>query len=221
MKKICVVLLILICPFMFFACQSKSGLKDNISEITKVYFQGKDNNNENIKASISVGQRENPYIIDGFHSENCDFSLFVVNFNKVLDKDEIQAKVVINGEEKPLIMFYNPVNGAYMADLGYSIGEDDEVELIYNDYSIIFQNISNNFEVNYEDALTIATQTLSKQIEEITDTGNFLGECYLKILTKQDGNFDKLFWFFNIVTQKGDDYGVVISVDDGNTILTN
>lgn len=221
MKKLGLFAIILICPLLFFGCQGKSELKDNISEITKIYYQGIDKNNENVKSSISIGQRENPYIIDGIHQSNCDFSLFVVNFNLVFDNDELQVKIIINDQENTLTMYYNPVNGSYMADLGYALKEDDNISLSYQDYKIDYSNISKDFEVDYNKAIDIASQTLSKDIKEIINSSNFPGECYLKILTRQDGNFDKLFWYFNIVTQDGNDYEVVISVEDGNDVITN
>ncbi|MCB2572951.1 hypothetical protein KQ718_17325, partial [Listeria monocytogenes] len=81
-------------------------LEDNMSEITKIYYQGNDLSNE-VVASISVGQREIDYSIDGIHEDVCDFSLVVVNFNKIFDEDTIKVMLLINEKTMEFEMYYN------------------------------------------------------------------------------------------------------------------
>ena len=205
--------------FLFTGC---SGLSINncISEITFTYFKGQDSSSSNVYASISVGEREEPYKMDGKHRKNVDFALI----NLILDdvsQNEVMATIDIDGTASEVVLEFNPRTSSYMADLGYAISGDSVVNLKVDNYSIDFSNISKDFKVDYNKAIDIASQTLSKDIEEIINSSNFPGECYLKILTRQDGNFDKLFWYFNIVTQDGNDYEVVISVEDGKDVITN
>ena len=48
MKKLLIFLLIFCCSFMFFGCQKKDDIENNMSEITKVYFSGETNNGESM-----------------------------------------------------------------------------------------------------------------------------------------------------------------------------
>lgn len=218
MKKLFLFSLVLICPLMLVGCGGTNELEDNISEITKVYYQGSDQSGE-VNASISVGQREEPYIIDGVHEPLCDFSLFVINFNQQLEDEEITAQLSINGEIQEFVMYLNPVNHQYMADLGYALGENDEIIVTYQDYTITFNNVSDNFTVSWAQALEIAKESLGERLDDFYESDNFKGECYLKILTEQNDNFDDLFWYFSIVGQNNEVVNVVIDVNSCEVLV--
>lgn len=218
MKKLFVFLLVLICPLMLMGCSENNKFEDKISEITKIYYQGSDEN-KNVNASISVGQREEPYIIDGIHESLCDFSLFVVNFNHQLEDEEITTELNINGVKQDFVMYLNPVNHQYMADLGYAIGDNDEVSLTYQNYVVTFNNVSDNFAIDWEQALKIAKDSLGEKLDEFYQGENFDGECYLKILTEQNDRFDDLFWYFSVVGQDNKVANVVIDVYSGDVLI--
>ena len=93
--------------------------------------------------------------------------------------------------------------------------------MIYNDYNITFTNITKDFKVDYKKAIEVASEKLKAEIEPLWNNGNFMGECYLEILTLQEGNFDQLFWYFRVVTQDNQTYKIVISTADENETLTD
>ena len=221
MKKFSLLLIILLCPIVLFGCTlGSSKIVDYMSELTKVYFKGTDVNHPNIRASISVGTRETPYKIDGIHQKTCDFSLISINFNEIFDEETIKASITINEESKEIELYYNPINSSYMNDLGYALNDTDTITLIYNDYNITFTNITKDFKVDYKKAIEVASEKLKAEIEPLWNNGNFMGECYLEILTLQEGNFDQLFWYFRVVTQDNQTYKIVISTADENETLT-
>ena len=222
MKKFSLLLIILLCPIVLFGCTlGSSKIEDYMSELTKVYFKGTDVEHPNIRASISVGTRETPYKIDGIHQKTCDFSLISINFNEIFDKETIKASITINEEIKELELYYNPINSSYMNDLGYALNDTDTITLIYNDYNITFTNITKDFKVDYKKAIEVASEKLKAEIEPLWNNGNFMGECYLEILTLQEGNFDQLFWYFRVVTQDIQTYKIVISTADETETLTD
>ena len=222
MKKFSLLLIILLCPIVLFGCTlGSSKIEDYMSELTKVYFKGTDVDHPNIRASISVGTRETPYKIDGIHQKTCDFSLISINFNEIFDEETIKASITINEEIKELELYYNPINSSYMNDLGYALNDTDTITLIYNDYNITFTNITKDFKVDYKKAIEVASEKLKAEIEPLWNNGNFMGECYLEILTLQEGNFDQLFWYFRVVTQDIQTYKIVISTADENETLTD
>lgn len=217
-KYITLALIFLLCPLMLVGCGGKSSLEDNISEITKIYYKGADENN-NVNASISIGSREDPYIIDGIHNKMCDFSLFAINFNKQLDVETINVELTINGSVQDFEMYLNPVNHFYMADLGYSLNSNDEVNIKYEEFNISFYNVSDEFAISYQDALNIAKENLKDKLDDFYDSNTFMGECYLKILTEYNEDFEDLFWYFSIVGQNNKALNVVISVEDGAVLV--
>lgn len=211
-KKLTVAFMFMMTPVMLVGCQSTASIEDNMSEQTNIYFTAKSGDHS---ASISVGTRENPYIIDGYSQKNCDFSLINVKFSSNLTDNIIAGKITINDKESDVKLDFNPISRSYMVDLGYQLKGEDNVKLVYDGIEFNFENITGNFAVSGEDAIEIAKTQLSKEIASYTNGKTFEGECYLKVLGKAD-SFDKLFWCFTIEGRDGKTYNIVISVDNAN-----
>ena len=144
--------------------------------------------------------------------------MIAVNFNKQLEEETIETSLTINGNVQNFTMYLNPVNHFYMADLGYALGENDSISLAYQEFNIDFYNISKDFVISWEQALTIAEDSLGEKLSSFYQGKNFEGECYLKILTEQNDSFDDLFWYFSAVSREGETINVVISVDSGEVL---
>ena len=220
LKKYLLTLLTIVL-FIMTGCQSRGNVKDSFSEITEVYMEGKDENNKNIISSISIGKRENPYIIDGVHQENCDFSLVVIDFNKVLDENKILVSLYINDIESKLELYFNPVNNVYMNDLGYSLNQNDKIEIVYQNFNIIFKDSSKDFKVDYKLAINLSINKLKKEISDAYVNGIFEGECYLKVLRYQNQNKEDLFWAFTFVDRHSGSYNILIDVYDSKIIFSD
>ena len=218
--KILLVVTLLGVLFVLVGCGTNK-VTDNISEITYVYYQGIDEQDKNVNASISVGQREEPYIMDGKHGTNLDFSLINVNFGRVLEEDSIEVELIINDNIEKIILEFNPLSNSYMTDLGYSIGSNENVQIKYQNYKINFKNVSDLFKVNYEKALEIGQDLLSDYIDSLYVNGIFEGEIYLKIFSQNSGNFDNLYWIFSVVGRNGQCENVAINVFDENDFYKN
>lgn len=218
MKKFLFIVFLLFFTIIFFiSCKNENKIENNISEITKIYFQG-ENSDGDLSCSISVGEREEPYKIDGVHNPNCDFSLVVLKTEKYVS-DSIDVELKVNGEIRNVTLYFHPVNNVYINDLGYALNEDDVIELNYDGESLIIDNISKDFKVNYKRALEISFDYLSQKIDELYSDDGFMGECYLKILSNTKDN--RLFWHFSIQSQGGESINIVISIEDGQVITGN
>lgn len=215
MKKIWIFAMILICGIVLVGCSSKKDFRGCLSEVTKVYYQGVAGQ---VEGSISVGQREEPYKIDGKSQKLEDFSLFILDFNQQMEDETIDVKLSVNGVESDFQLFLNPVNHYYMNDLGYSLGQNDEVILTYQDIVVNFYNVSDSFNIDWSEALDIAEENLN--LQSFYKDGDFKGECYLKILTEQNDNFQDLFWYFSAVSENGDVMDIVISTDAGEIFVS-
>lgn len=215
MKKLWIFAMILICGIVLVGCSSKKDFRGCLSEVTKVYYQGVAGQ---VEGSISIGQREEPYKIDGKSQKLEDFSLFILDFNQQMEDETIDVKLSVNGVESDFQLFLNPVNHYYMNDLGYSLGQNDEVILTYQDIVVNFYNVSDSFNIDWSEALDIAEENLN--LQSLYKDGDFKGECYLKILTEQNDNFQDLFWYFSAVSENGDVMDIVISTDAGEIFVS-
>jgi len=218
MKKT-IILMIFIIIFSFFmtACNSKNDIEINLSEKTELYFEGK-NDLGKVCGSISVGEREDPYILDGFHNNMTGYSLIVIKL-KESEKQEIETQIVINEKIENLTLYFNPLNNSYMNDLGYKIKGTDEVFLKYNNETIKFDFVSKNFKIDYKNAIKLIKNHYFEQIKDKFCVNNEIkAEYYLKILHIKE-NYKDIYWCFSVVGQNGKFLNILISVNDENKVF--
>lgn len=219
MKKFFAASMMLLFPLMLVGCgRSDFNLKDYMSEITTVYFQGQ---GQGVNASLSVGQREIDYKVDGKHGPTCDFSLIEIKFDNVREEEILQVEIIINGQSQNFSLELNPVNHVYMGDLGYAVKGDDSIVIVVDGQRIELTNITGDFAVNADEALEMARIALIDQIAACYNEGRFCGEGYLKLLHEEGGSFSQLFWSFRLVCQQGVKYDVVINAQTGELVGVN
>lgn len=211
MKKKLTIFVMIIFTFVMIGCKAKIDIYEKLSEITTIYFVG---DTTSANASISVGERERDYVIDGKSGERTDFSLVVVRFFKQPNQEQVETLIKVNGEEKPLVLYFNPMSNVYMNDLGYALEDNDEITLSYQDIVIDFQCL--NFEIDYNHALRIALKAMSNDFQANMKNGELDGECYLKVLSSYDNN-DK-FWLFTFVNSHNETKNLLINVQNGKII---
>lgn len=213
-KKLSIILSTIAVVFCLFTGCADLSIEHCISEITYIYFKGQDNSNPGVFASISVGEREEPYKMDGKHRENVDFALINLNLDNV-SQNEVTATIEIDGNAGEVVLEFNPRTNSYMADLGYTISGESNVKLKLDEITINFSNISKDFKVNYQKALKIGEKLLSEKVSDFS-SNNFDGEVYLKIFTMEGS--DILYWIYSAVYQNGDSYNFAINVNNENDI---
>lgn len=219
MKKIFPFIFILLLPVLLVGCGSnKFQLEDYMSEITKVYFQAE---GDGFNATLSVGEREIDYRVDGRHGPTCDFALLQVEFNSVVENDVIDCVVNIDGQDTSLLLEFNPLNNCFMGDLGFSINADAKVSITVEEKSLSLENVSNNFAIDWQQALEKSEIALIDEISSCCNNGSFCGEGYLKLLHEKGGSFQELFWSFRLVCEQGVKYDVVINAQTGEIAGVN
>jgi len=220
MKKVVLTVLVVLSVFILFGCSKKDNLQDNFSEITYFYFNGISNDKQ-MSASISVGEREDPYIIDGIHGNVCDFSLIVVRFNFPINENSITIDFYSEKDKKSIVLEYNPLNSTYMADLGYAIKEGKNYSMKYKNNTIDFIEESKSFKIGFSDAILKSIEVLNDKLNVFYKGNDFKGECYLKIYNNINEDFQKLYWIFTIVGEDETSHNVLIDIDEEKIILSN
>ena len=216
MKKIFIVFMLIIISLSFIACNGKRDINASFSEITYVYFQA---SAEGVNSSISVGQREEPYVIDGKHGKNCGFSLINLKFEEQVKENKIVVDLNVNNQITQLTLELNPANHFYMADLGYELNKEDIINLSYENYNLCYENISKDFAITYEKAILIAEDNYKEYINTLYKGKTFNGECYLKILTLNNNGKDELFWIYTIVNNHSQHKNIIINTETGKVLI--
>lgn len=220
MKKIVIFLfLCLILSFSIFACTKNidGAVRGNLSEIRYNAFAVK---NENFKANFMSGERENPYEYDGKSRDKCDFGVITVVFNDFCTFMKVPFSLYINDEKVDGLLEKNPYNESFMADTGRRVNDNDVIRIKIGDGDEInLENISNNFKINFENALKIGINELNNELNSCYIKGKFNAECYLKIITSDNYNSDDFFWSFSVISSKLNNYSVIIDINSGKILV--
>ena len=214
MKKYICFLFLAVC-FLFAGCKETVKIYDVMSEQTSLYFYGKA---DEFECNISVGKREERYIVDGIHGKTVDFSLVTLKVDEVVD-DRVEIVLELNGKNSTIVLELNPLNMTYMADLGYGLKGDDSIKIVYNECEAVLNNISNSFNVDYKKAIDISMSELGREIEDFYKNKVLSCEGYLRIVEGERFGQQGYFWLFNIVGKEKSSSNILISVDDEKIIL--
>lgn len=217
MKKVLFSLL-MVAPILLAGCgQKEFNLKDYVSEITNVYYQAE---GDGVNASISIGQREIDYKVNGISGALCDFSLIEVKFDSAKNEDVIEVQIEINGNEQNFILEFNPLTDVFVGDLGYAIEDGANVSIVVEGQRLELVDITKSI-ISSDEAFEKARLALIDEIASCYNNGNFCAECYLKLLHQQGQSFEQLFWSFTLVCSQGVKYNVVIDATTGEVVGVN
>lgn len=216
-KKIMLsVLLICVCVTSFACGKSTFDLvTENMSEWTKVYYYGE---NEDCYVSLTSGQREQTYLLNGKSEDKTDFALLSISLNKKTDLSLLKVIIKIDGQECEKELENNPLNNLFMTDLEMSLTGQEQIEIVYNQKSLTLSALSNSFAVNDVKAIEIACQNFEEQIKKKKSFNNLNAEMYLRILDKNANNFDGIFWCFTVLNVDNESWSIVISTQDGSIL---
>lgn len=218
MKKKLLLGLMLICVgFSCLACgtTTKGLVMDNMSEMTKVYYFGE---NEDFYCSLSSGQREKEYSMDGKHRGEENFALLSLNLSESISSQLVKATVIIDGQSSEVELEINSISSAYLVDLERELSGSETIEVVYDGQSLILENLSKDFAVNYQQALDIACSEMEDKIVEKRSFNNLNAECYLRVLDKKANDFDNVFWCFSVLNCDNENYSIIISTVDGSVL---
>lgn len=212
------VLLISIALIFFYKEDNFTLAKNNLSEQCVHYY-------EDVSGSsvvrISTGFREEPYILDGIHCENVEYTLLVFKTDKTVG-EAVNFKVTIDDEEFTGVLEQNPYDSTYVCDLKKCIAGDCEIKVTITigveDFIFAPKNLSSTWVVGLNDALKIGFDNLKKTINNISKSGTFNGECYLKVIFDTQNRFNEHFYYISIIDRNGKTNSIVL--DTFGTILS-
>lgn len=225
MKKVLVVLSIVLCGIMFVGCgggaKNETNFNNHLIEIRNNLFAGQD---DTYYATICTGQREQDYALDGVVNELVPFGIVTVARldNEMLDLDEYQFTLVVNGENISGTLEKSPYDNTYSADIEQTIPNDAEIalELVIDgtNFSQSLINVSNSFQISKDNAITIACTELKESVKNLSKEQGSYSEAFIKILKDYSGENNRYYWYVGIISPEGQTAGVLIDAASGDII---
>ncbi len=218
-KKFLVSFCLLACLFFLCSCgntPSSNKLEDNLSEYRKNLFIYK---NSSYLVTLTSGQRETDYIMNGENTKLVDFGVLTVKFNSVFAGSKLQFELKIDDDTYAGEFERNPYDGTFVYDIQKQISDDSLISLYIVDFDekINLQCISKNWQYGYKDALQIFANNHKTEIEGIVENGKIKGEVYIKTVA-EDSNLNDIYWYVLLVCKNGEMYANLISPVTGEVM---
>lgn len=224
-KAFCALVLVVV-TVSFYGCKKKAevvvdNINNHIIESRNAIFAGA---NDNFFATFCVGEREEPYALDGVVNEKVPFGIvtFSRRDNKALLENSYPFSLTINGEAITGELEKSPYDNTYSADIGQSVGDDAEISLTVNGENITFNetlfNESKNFQVSQAQAISIAGEELKDVISEMLNAEDNSCEAMVKIMKDYSSDSNKYYWYVGMVCSNGKTAGILIDTNSGEVI---
>ena len=219
-------LVLVVASISFVGCKEQTkeavdNINNHIIESRNIIFAGSD---DNFYATFCVGEREEPYGLDGVVNNKVPFGIvtFAKSDNKLLEEEDYEFTIFINGEEVKGRIEKSPYDNTYSADIGRSVDDNAEISLNVEadgkSFSETLFNESKNFQISRERAIEIAGEGLKNEIAEMLKVEDNSCEAMVKILKDYSGETNRYFWYVGMVCSNGKTAGILIDVNTGEII---
>ncbi len=213
-KKMFLMAFLVVLGSVLAGCESSMGrlVRQNLSECAKVYYYGE---NEDFYCTLSSGEREEAYFMDGRATGCVDYALLTVNFNQSKADNVVVAEISVDEEVLQVELELNMMNGGYMVDLERQLTGDEKISIKVADEVLQLKCLSNEFGVDWRQTLEIASQEMLEALSRKKVGGKLNCEIYLRILDKKANDMDEIFWCVTILNVDDENFSIVISTVDG------
>ena len=221
-KKFLLMSLLTVGLLTFSACgKADLDLSKYVIEQRENLFTASDNM---YSVSFSTGRRECEYNFDGIVNEMVPFGVLTLtrNDNQPLANDSYTYVVKINEESYTGFLQKNNTNNSYSADLEVNTTGDEliNVQISFTGYTFNqdLTNTSSEFNVDSNTALSIATNELKDNINDLLRDNTSI-EVVMKIMKDHSSvELKNYYWYVGIISTDGDTLGVLIDATSGEII---
>lgn len=226
MKKILCILSIVLCGVVMVGCgggskKNETNFNNHLIEIRNNLFAGQD---ETLYATVCTGEREQDYALDGVVNELIPFGIVTLARldNEALNAEQYPFTLVVNGENVTGTLEKSPYDNTYSADIEQVIADDATLTLQLvvdgTNFSQDLTNVSKDFVVSKDRAITIACEELGDSIKNISKEEGTASEAFIKILKDYSGESNRYYWYVGIISPEGKTSGVLIDTNSGDVI---
>ena len=217
MKKLIVAFSLVFILFGVAGCGKtiNNHVEENMSEITKDFYFGE---NDSFYATLSVGERESSYLYNGQSTESVEFALLTLTFKNGSSLNTVEVVLNDGANSYDVELMSDDMSVDFMADIVNLFSFGEAFTLSYNNENVELTRISDEFGIDYQEALNIACENLKEELESCKIYNNFNAECYLRVLREKENNFDNLYWCFTCLNYEGESFSIVFSTVDGEIL---
>lgn len=216
MKKIFCVFLLVVAVLIVGGCDGIDNIVlNNMSDLRINYFEGK---NDNFYVNLSCGYREEVFNYDGISSTPTECGVLSLGYFDTCSYASVTVVLIVDGEGKEYVLERSPFENVYMEDIGKILTKDNDIKIKLKgtDETIVLNEISSKWKINYKKAIEIGAKHLKEKLEGLYFNGTFHAEGYLKVVSKID--YDKKYWYFALTSQSGENYSILVNVISGEVI---
>jgi len=222
-KKLTIFLMLIVSVFSLVACgKSEINLNQNLIEERNSLFTA---NDEIYTVTLSSGKREQDYALDGVVNPLVDFAVLTLSRNNSnpLANDTYSYTISINENVYSGELIKSPTDNSYSVDLEICIPADAVInaKIDFTGYRFDknLENVSNNFNIDKNKAIEIATNELKTELQNLISTKNNSFEVVMKLLKDHsDSELKTYYWYIGIVATNGETLGILIDTNTGDII---
>ena len=212
-------IIVLMSSLFLFSCGSvelKNHSHTYISEYRKNLFANKTGN---LLATFTSGEREKDYDLTGVKTPLVSFGVLTVIFDIDIGESTSTFELCVNDKIFTGELERNPYDGSYVYDIQEQVEDDDTITLKINelDQNLKLVCLSASWHSTWEDAVSIFSQKYNSEIASHSKEGKFLGEIYVKIVSKTR-NLENIYWYVLCVCQDGKIYSCLVDVNTNEIV---
>ncbi len=219
-KAAVLVLTLLIAAGILAACGSgvDSAITNNISELTTNIFAG---NSENIEVTLTTGEREAPYAVDGVSSARSPYTIVSIKplsqgsdqtaYDYVIkaDKNEYRGKLNLH----PFgITFTDTISKKTSGTVSITVSRGEYTEEI----SLNPQHNANM--ISWETALETGINCIRSEVSSLYQGKKLNGEVYVRFTGDPMNESPDYFWYIAVVGNNGKTYAALINPLSGEVV---
>ena len=172
MKKLIVAFSLVFILFGVAGCGKtiNNHVEENMSEITKDFYFGE---NDSFYATLSVGERESSYLYNGQSTESVEFALLTLTFKNGSSLNTVEVVLNDGANSYDVELMSDDMSVDFMADIVNLFSFGEAFTLSYNNENVELTRISDEFGIDYQEALNIACENLKEELESCKIYNNF------------------------------------------------
>lgn len=218
-RKVFIFLGLLVFFIIFSGCKNNvyTICKKEISETRTCYYFGK---NDEFVASVTSGEREEEYILNGEHTKNIPYTVLVVDFLTINPSVLPNYDLNIGGKIYSGEMEFNPFNNTFCVDLGVKIEDNLDIELsiLNSKKPLDLISISSLWQVDYDLAFDIAINAFGDRLYKYIENGKLQGELFQKLVSLNRYSAEDIYWNICLFLKNGEILTCTINVITGQVV---
>lgn len=221
-QKFSFLIVVMMCATLFCACDTDltKTYISHIADIRTTFFEGQ---TENFIVTLTTGQRESPYVLDGIANPLMDFGILTIYPKSTVQNSSFTYCIEIAGEAKEGEFEKSPYDSSFAADIERQVPENAEIFVYIKDGATVeiskLECVSCRFAIDSNKAVKIAIESEKQSLTEFLQNSNY--EIYVKVVADNSGEIGEKFWYVMFLREDGKEYAFIIDPNSCAVLAKN